>query len=153
MTTMRAATAFGLALMSVQLSLGVAAERGPAPEPRILQAAMPPQRAELVAKLPPGDPERGQKLYQSRCIACHSLDENRVGPRHRGVFGRKAGSVPDYAYSKSVKTSDVVWGPESLDDFLANPGKFIPGSKMGYRLSKPQDRADVIAFLRRESGA
>lgn len=153
MTAKLAAAAFGLALMSVQLSHGLAAGRGPAPEPPRIRAAMPQQRAELAARQPSGDPERGRMLYESRCIACHSLDENRVGPRHRGVFGRKAGAVTDYAYSKAVKASDVVWGRESLDDFLADPGKFIPGSKMGYRLSKPQDRADVIAFLRRESGA
>lgn len=98
-----------------------------------------------------GDPARGQEVYE-RCEGCHSLDANRVGPMHRGVFGRKAGAVEDYVYSSAVKNSDVVWDEATLDQWLSGPGTFIPGTKMGFKLNDAQARADVIAYLKRESG-
>ena len=58
------------------------------------------------------DAARGRELYETRCIACHSIDANRVGPAHRGVFGRKAGSVRDYDYSPAVawpRSSGRLW--------------------------------------------
>ena len=61
------------------------------------------------------DAAHGQELYESRCGGCHSLDANRVGPAHRGVYGRKAGSAPNFNYSPAVKNSAVVWGKPSLD--------------------------------------
>ncbi len=99
-----------------------------------------------------GDATRGETFYNSNCIACHSLDANRVGPMHRGVYGRKAGSVPGFTYSNAVKSSTVVWNDETLDKWLSGPLSFIPGNKMVVSFSNPQDRADVIAFLKRESG-
>jgi cytochrome c len=98
-----------------------------------------------------GDPARGQAVYE-RCEGCHSLDANRVGPMHRGVFGRKAGAVEGYAYSMAVKKSDIVWNETTLDQWLSGPGKLIPGTKMGFKLNDAQARADVIAYLKRESG-
>jgi len=95
-----------------------------------------------------GDAMRGQQIYESRCIACHSPDANRVGPMHRGVFGRKAGSVANYNYSKAGKSSDVVWNEQTLDQWLTNPQAFIPGQKMNFKVANPQDRADVIAYLK-----
>lgn len=95
-----------------------------------------------------GDPARGQQLYESRCIACHSPDANRVGPMHRGVFGRKAGSLPDYTYSKALKGAGFVWTDETLDRWLANPQAFVPGQKMNFKVAKPEDRADLIAYLK-----
>ena len=95
-----------------------------------------------------GDPAHGQEIYESRCIACHSADANRVGPMHRGVFGRKAGSLPDYAYSKALKAADIVWNDETLDRWLTNPQAFLPGQKMNFKIANPQDRADVIAYLK-----
>lgn len=98
-----------------------------------------------------GDPMRGETLYESRCIGCHALDANRVGPMHRGVFGRKAGSVTDFAYSESVAQSEVTWNDETLDRWLTNPQDLIPGQRMNFRVGKAEDRADIIAYLRRES--
>jgi cytochrome c len=94
-----------------------------------------------------GDPERGRTIYQA-CTDCHDLDKNDVGPKHRGVYGRKAGSVPDYEYSDALKNSGVVWDAATLDRWLTNPQAFVPGVKMYFSLSNPQDRADVIAFLK-----
>jgi cytochrome c len=94
-----------------------------------------------------GDPDRGEKLYEA-CQDCHSLDKNDVGPRHRGVFGRKAGSLPDYRYSDALKSSTFVWNEDTLDKWLTDPQTFVPGVKMFFHLDSAQDRADVIAYLR-----
>jgi cytochrome c len=94
-----------------------------------------------------GDPERGQQVYEG-CQDCHSLDKNDVGPRHRGVFGRKAGSLADFDYSPALKGAGFVWDEASLDKWLTDPQAFLPGVRMFYHLESPQDRADVIAFLR-----
>lgn len=99
------------------------------------------------------DAERGRALYESRCVACHSLDANRVGPMHRGVFGRKAGAVKDYDYSAALKTATTVWTEQTLDRWLADPEKLIPGQRMGYQVPDASDRADLIAYLERESSA
>ncbi len=95
-----------------------------------------------------GDPVRGQELYESRCIACHSPDANRVGPKHRGVVGRVSGTVSDYSYSRALKAAQVTWDAQSLDQWLANPQAFIPGQKMNFRVNDPADRADLIAYLK-----
>ena len=98
------------------------------------------------------DADRGEMLYGSRCGACHSLDRNRIGPMHRGVFGREAGTATDFDYSDALQDSTVVWDEASLDTWLANPQAFIPGQKMFFSLRKADERADIIAFLQRESG-
>lgn len=95
-----------------------------------------------------GDPVHGQEIYESRCVACHSPEANRVGPRHKGVVGRKAGSLSDYTYSKAVKASDVVWDETTLEKWLTNPQAFIPGQKMNFKVADPTDRADIIAYLK-----
>ena len=95
-----------------------------------------------------GDAERGQSLYQNRCTACHSIEYNGVGPAHKGVYGRKAGSAPDYAYSEALKRSDVVWNDGTLNKWLTNPEKFIPGQKMGFSVPNAKDRVDLIAYLK-----
>jgi cytochrome c len=94
-----------------------------------------------------GDPDRGEQIYQA-CQDCHSLDKNDVGPRHRGVYGRKAGSLPDYSYSDALKSSNIVWNEETLDKWLTDPQSFVPGVKMFFHLDSAQDRADVIAYLK-----
>lgn len=98
------------------------------------------------------DAVRGQELYESRCGGCHSLDANRVGPAHRGIYGRKAGSAPSFAYSTAVKGSTLVWEEKTLDAWLTNPQAVIPGQRMNFRVALPEDRADIIAYLRQQSG-
>jgi cytochrome c len=96
---------------------------------------------------PTSDADRGEALYQA-CTDCHSIDKNDVGPRHRGVYGRKAGSLPDYAYSDALKSSNIVWNEETLDKWLTDPQALVPGARMFFHLDNPQDRADVIAYLK-----
>ena len=103
------------------------------------------------AGLAAGDPEPGQRLYESRCGACHSLNANRVGPRHRGIFGRCAGAIPDYVYSQALQNSSVVWSQNTLERWLENPEALIPGQRMYFRVSAAADRASIIAYLKRES--
>jgi len=98
------------------------------------------------------DAAHGQELYESRCGGCHSLDANRVGPAHRGVYGRKAGSSANFGYSTAVKNSTVVWEEKTLDAWLTNPQSLIPGQRMNFRVATAEDRADIIAYLRKESG-
>lgn len=93
-----------------------------------------------------GDPTHGKTLYQA-CTACHSIDENDIGPKHRGVVGRKAGTAPDYAYSAALKASGIVWDKTTLDRWLTNPSVLVPGTKMFFLMPDPQARADVIAYL------
>ena len=96
-----------------------------------------------------GNAERGEEIY-TRCLACHTLAQNRVGPRHCGLFDRKAGSVPNYAYSPAMKKYGVTWNEETLDRFIENPMKTVPGTKMGYAgVKDAQERADLIAYLKR----
>ena len=98
-----------------------------------------------------GDAVKGERSYKSRCTGCHSLDSNRVGPKHRGVYGRTAGAVVEFRYSQALRDSDVVWTDETLDRWLANPEALIPGQRMNYRLSDAEMRRDIIAYLKQES--
>ena len=77
------------------------------------------------------DAARGQTLYKTMCVACHLIDYNGVGPAHKGLIGKKAGSRADYVYSPAVKASSIVWADKTLDKWLANPEKLIPGKKLG----------------------
>ena len=97
-----------------------------------------------------GDANNGQKLYSSRCIACHSIDVSMAGPSHRGVYGRKAGSVNDFEYSQALKKSNVIWNDKTLNKWLTNPEKLIPGQKMGFSVSDKNERNDLIAYLKEQ---
>lgn len=97
------------------------------------------------------DAARGQTLYKTMCVACHSIDYNGVGPAHKGLIGKKAGSRADYVYSPAVKASSIVWADKTLDKWLANPEKLIPGQKMGFMVPAAKDRADLIAYLKKEA--
>jgi cytochrome c len=95
-----------------------------------------------------GDPVKGEAIY-ARCQGCHSIDRNRIGPLHRGLFGRKAGSVEGFNYSKAMKESGITWDEATLDDFLAHPRQTVPGTRMTYAgIADPQERADLIAYLK-----
>jgi len=96
-----------------------------------------------------GDPNAGEAIY-SRCLACHALAYDRTGPRHCGLLGRTAGSVKGFAYSEAMKRSKIVWNDRTLDRFLADPLKTMPGTAMGYAgVKDPKERADLIAYLKR----
>ncbi len=100
--------------------------------------------------MPAGNAAAGQKVF-NQCKICHVTDKgvNRIGPSLAGVVGRKSGTVPGFKYSAANLKSGVVWTAPTLFKYLEAPMKFMPGTKMAFGgLKKPQDRADVIAFLK-----
>ncbi len=94
------------------------------------------------------DVAHGEQVY-ARCQACHALASDRVGPRHCGLLGRRAGTVPGFAYSPAMKRSKLTWDEKTLDRFLAKPLKVVPGTSMTYDgVPDAKDRRDLIAYLR-----
>jgi len=116
----------------------------------ILSTAAIPAAAEEL-----GDAERGATIY-AQCQFCHQIGEgavHRVGPHLNGVFGRTLGGLDDYArYSPGLKRAGadgVVWTVETLDAYIENPRALVTGTRMNFGgINAPEDRADVIAYLR-----
>lgn len=104
------------------------------------------------ARAEPADALPGARLYLARCGTCHSLDANRIGPAHRGVFGRAAGSAPGYSYSPALKASGIIWNAANLDQWLQGPQKLVKGSKMYLVVPGASDREAIITYLRTASG-
>ena len=104
------------------------------------------------AALAEGDAARGEKVYE-RCEGCHSIERDRIGPRHQGVVGRKAATMPGFAYSAAMKASGLTWDEATLDRFLQAPTKLVPGTRMGFAgVPEERDRADLIAYLKKAGG-
>ena len=98
---------------------------------------------------PQGDPGRGEKRFEE-CASCHSIaaDENGVGPALKGIINRKAASVEDFRYSPAMQRSGITWTAETLDTFISDPQKMVPGNRMAYAgMSDAADRADLISYL------
>lgn len=91
----------------------------------------------------------GQQLFEQRCGMCHSLQAapGKMGPPLAGVVGRKAASVPGYAYSAAMKGSGITWTADKLDGYLKAPSKTVPGTKMLLGAPNDAERAAVIAYL------
>ena len=104
---------------------------------------------------PTGYPRRGEAIY-NRCIACHALDRDRTGPRHEGLLGRRVGAVVGFDYSPAMRragAAGMVWDEATLDRFLENPLRVMPGTRMGYAgIKNAQERADLIAYLKQHGG-
>jgi cytochrome c len=95
----------------------------------------------------------GEAVY-ARCLACHALAYDRTGPRHCGLFGRRAGSVPGFAYSAAMRRSDIVWTARTLDLFLSNPTRAVPGTTMGYAgITDRAERAALIDYLKQANNS
>jgi cytochrome c len=112
----------------------------------LLGAALVLAAAASTAAAP--DLKLGQTVY-ARCTACHSFAYDKVGPRHCGLFGRRAGSVPGFAYSAAMKKSKIVWNAETLDRFLADPAHTVPAMPTAHpSVPAPRERAALIAYLK-----
>jgi cytochrome c len=110
------------------------------------EAVAEPTYTEVAAT---ADAAAGEGLFKA-CKACHKIDgTNATGPHLNGVVGRNHGAVEGFAYSEAMLAlSAEVWTPEALFTFLQNPKAAMPGTKMGYAgMKKPQDRANLIAYL------
>lgn len=102
-----------------------------------------------------GDATAGQTKF-GPCAACHKLEANKngVGPSLHGVFGRKAGTAAGYTFSPAMKKFGTAWDAQLIADYIENPRKIVPGTKMSYAgMKKPQDRANVVAYIKKATGA
>ncbi|KXT08804.1 hypothetical protein AC579_8277 [Pseudocercospora musae] len=108
---------------------------------------------EILAQMEP--PDFGLTTPQTRCAQCHNLKEgegNKIGPNLHGLFGRQTGQVEGFSYSDANKQKGITWDEGTLFEYLENPKKYIPGTKMAFGgLKKAKDRNDLITFLRDET--
>lgn len=118
--------------------------------PNAAPADAAPAPAEITYASLTGDAAKGEKVF-AQCKACHVAEPNvnRVGPTLHAVVGRKAGTIAGFKYSPANKNSGLTWTEEQLFTYLAAPQKVVPGTYMAFAgLKNPQDRADVIAYLK-----
>lgn len=117
------------------------------------------EQQKLLASLPApynaADLMNGQSKF-AICRSCHTLTPggpNMTGPNLHGLFGRKAGSHPDFNYSDGLKTSGITWDAAQLDKWIENPRGVVPGTKMSFAgIKDPKDRADLIGYLKVNAG-
>jgi cytochrome c len=125
---------------------------------RVLRAMVPLASLAIAglagAATDDGALQRGEQVY-ARCAACHAIESNRTGPQHCGLFGRRAAAAPGFImYSQALRDSKIVWDARSLDVFLQDPMKAVPGTTMGYAgVKDPKERSDLIAWLRKATRA
>jgi cytochrome c len=101
----------------------------------------------LAAAAPPGDAAAGKLVY-ARCMACHSPDRHRTGPRHCELIGRVSGTAKGYDYSEAMRNAAILWDADALDRFLASPMTVVPGTTMGFAgVADARERRDLVAYL------
>ena len=94
----------------------------------------------------------GKELFEKRCGGCHALDRDKEGPRLGGVYGRVAGSVDSFQYSEALKKSKITWTDATLDKWLTDTEKLVPDNDMSFHVEKPDERGEIIAYLKQNSG-
>jgi cytochrome c len=118
----------------------------------LLLLALPTMALAAPATTPPvGDPVAGAATFRA-CASCHQVGPSArgvFGPHLNGVFGRRAGSTPDYAYSAAMKRSGIVWNDRTLAAFVRDPGDVVPGTKMRFwGIGNERQVANLLAYLR-----
>lgn len=109
------------------------------------------RRFSLYLEIPEGNDKKGAKIFKAKCFQCHTIVKGaagKTGPNLYGIVGSQSGKK-DFSYSDANKDSKTIWTEENLFTYLENPKKFMPGTKMVFAgLKKPQERADLIAYLK-----
>jgi cytochrome c len=91
---------------------------------------------------------RGKTVFEKRCTGCHALDQDREGPRLGGVYGRASGAIAGFPYSPALAKAHIVWNEATLEQWLTDPESLVPGNNMDFHIPRPQERRDVIEFLK-----
>jgi cytochrome c len=94
------------------------------------------------------DTDAGKQLFEKRCTGCHSLDRNKEGPRLQGVYGRPAGTAPNFNYSVSLKSAHFVWDEERLNKWLTDTQSLVEDNNMDFHVPKAEERAAIIGYLK-----
>ena len=96
----------------------------------------------------PGDEVKGKDVFARRCAGCHSPDHPIEGPALRSVYGRQAGTSPGFQYSDALKNAKFVWNDVLLDKWLTDTESLVPDNYMSFRVPNPDERREVIAYLK-----
>ena len=94
----------------------------------------------------------GKETFEKRCGGCHALERDKEGPRLGGVYGRAAGTIDSFQYSEALKKSKITWTDETLEQWLTDTEKLVPGNDMTFHVEKAAERAEIIAYLRENPG-
>jgi cytochrome c len=90
----------------------------------------------------------GKQLFEKRCTGCHSLDRNKEGPNLKGVYGRQAGTAPNFNYSTALKSANFVWDDQRLEKWLTDTQSLVEDNNMDFHVPKPEERAAIIGYLK-----
>jgi cytochrome c len=121
----------------------------------VAQAKVEPEvKIDIPSLMAKASAELGQEVIK-KCVGCHNFNEggtNKIGPLLWNVVNRDKASEAGYSYSKAMQSKGGKWDYESLFGFLHKPSEYMPGTKMTFQgLAKPEDIANVVAFLRSQS--